>query len=547
MSMIIHQLQQGSEAWHKFRAEHFTASDASAMLGYSKYKTRNELLQEKKTGVTPEVTPAQQALFNKGHQVEAMARMILEERMDDEFFPVTGTSSQRTEIAASLDGQTFCESILFEHKLHNLKLTQFMTRHNDLPETHWPQVEQQLYVSGAGTCVFVVSDGTEDNWCQVEYHSRPERLKEVLDGWSQFEKDLESYESKAPVEKVVAEVVRDLPSIQYDLNKSTLALTSNIDQFKEAALALVERSKLPMQSDQDFADAEARTKAFKKAESSIDLLAESVQGEIQDVDTFVKDLREIKENIRQARLAQDKQVKARKEEVKAKIVADAGVAFVNHIQELNQSVSPASIPFTLDRMYFANAIKGKKNLDSMQSSADDALAKAKIEANQWAEKIKSNLVIFKEQAAAYEFLFADQAEVVLKDAGDLSAIIKARIAEHQEMLVQQEEQKLRDQAKAEQEAAELAAREAEPVKSVEETVQPIESLPKNKTASDFGMSVLAPKELQHSITSYDQREHLEYFFGDEAMSELAFDHESETEYELELVVRRVAIKKQKAA
>jgi hypothetical protein len=37
----------------------------------------------------------------------------------------------------------------------------------------------------------------------------------------------------------------------------------------------------------------------------------------------------------------------------------------------------------------------------------------------------------------------------LKDAEDLSAIIKARISEHQEMLVQQEEQKLHDQAKAE--------------------------------------------------------------------------------------------------
>lgn len=461
MSMIIHQLQQGTDAWHKFRAEHRTASDASAMLGYSKYKTRTELLQEKKTGITPEVTPAQQVLFDKGHQTEAMARMIVEEKLNDEFFPVTGTSSKRTEIAASLDGMTFCESILFEHKLWNLKLAQFMTEHSDLPDTHWPQAEQQLYVSGAGTCVFVVSDGTEDNWCQVEYHSRPERLAEVLNGWTQFDKDLETYVPKAPAEKVVAEVVRELPAITFDLDKNSLALTSNISQYKEAAIALVERSKLPMETDQDFADAEARSKVFKSAETKLEGIIEAVQGEVQDIDTFVKDVREIKDNIRQSRLAQDKQVKARKEEVKAQIVADAGVAFVSHIKGLNEYLSPASIPFTLERTYFADAIKGKKNVSSIQSSADDALAKAKIEADLWAEKIKINLVIFNEQAAAYEFLFADQAEIVLKDAEDLSAVIKARIAEHQEMLVQQEEQKLRDQAKAEQEVIELAECESE--------------------------------------------------------------------------------------
>lgn len=461
MSMIIHQLQQGTDAWHKFRAEHRTASDASAMLGTSKYKTRTELLQEKKTGIVPEVTPVMQSLFDRGHQTEAMARLILEDDMADEFFPVTGTSSERTEIAASLDGMTFCGAVLFEHKLWNQKLAQFMLDNNDLPDTHWPQVEQQLYVSEAEVCAFVVSDGTKDNWAQIEYRPNPERLKAVLDGWAQFEKDLETYEPKEVTAQAVGEVVRELPAIRYDLNKTTLALTSNIDQFKQAALLLVERSKEPMQSDQDFADAETRSKAFKKAESSLDALAESVQGEIQDVDTFVKDLREIKESIRQARLTQDKQVKARKESMKAEIVEAARKSLENHLLEVNAGIAPAMVPTSFSALYFSDAIKGKKNFDSMQSAIDDAMAKAKIEVNQWAEKIASNLVIFNDQAAAYEFLFADKANIVLKDAGDLSAIIKARIAEHQEMLVQQEEQKMRDQAKAEEYVESVASREPE--------------------------------------------------------------------------------------
>ena len=41
------------------------------------------------------------------------------------------------------------------------------------------------------------------------------------------------------------------------------------------------------------------------------------------MDTFVKDVRQISDSIRQARLSADKQVKTRKEEIKAEIVYGA--------------------------------------------------------------------------------------------------------------------------------------------------------------------------------------------------------------------------------
>ena len=42
-------LIQGSPEWLAARAQYFTASEAPAMLGLSKYKTRQELLREKAT------------------------------------------------------------------------------------------------------------------------------------------------------------------------------------------------------------------------------------------------------------------------------------------------------------------------------------------------------------------------------------------------------------------------------------------------------------------------------------------------------------------
>jgi predicted phage-related endonuclease len=71
--MITHNLIQGTPEWHAFRAAHFPASEAPAMLGVSPYKTRNQLLQEKATGITAEVDAATQRRFDDGHRFEALA------------------------------------------------------------------------------------------------------------------------------------------------------------------------------------------------------------------------------------------------------------------------------------------------------------------------------------------------------------------------------------------------------------------------------------------------------------------------------------------
>ena len=60
--MEIITLQQGSAAWHTHRATALNGSDAPAMLGISPYETRAALVQERATGIAPEVTPEQQRI-----------------------------------------------------------------------------------------------------------------------------------------------------------------------------------------------------------------------------------------------------------------------------------------------------------------------------------------------------------------------------------------------------------------------------------------------------------------------------------------------------
>ena len=120
--MQTHNLTQGSPEWLAFRASHCTASDAAAMLGISPYKTREALLQEKATGIRPEVDAATQRRFDEGHRLEALARPLAEKIIGEELYPVTGSSDEYPRLAASFDGLTLLGDTAWEHKTLNASL-----------------------------------------------------------------------------------------------------------------------------------------------------------------------------------------------------------------------------------------------------------------------------------------------------------------------------------------------------------------------------------------------------------------------------------------
>ena len=104
--MITHTLIQGSAEWHAYRREHDNASDAPAMMGCSPYKTRNQLLHERHTGLTADVDAATQRRFDDGHRFEALARPLAEGIIGEDLYPVTGSSGR---LSASFHGLTMDE------------------------------------------------------------------------------------------------------------------------------------------------------------------------------------------------------------------------------------------------------------------------------------------------------------------------------------------------------------------------------------------------------------------------------------------------------
>lgn len=459
--MKIINVQQGTQEWHKARAERFTASEAPAMMGDSKYQSRSQLLKQKATGLTEEVTAAQQHLFDKGHAAEASARTIAESIIDEELYPVTGLLED-SNLLASFDGLTMMENIVWEHKLYSKDLaTQIKT--GDLSKHYIWQLEQQLLVSGADKALFMCSDGTEANMEYGFYVSNAELREQLIAGWAQFEKDLSAYEHKAAKPVPVAATQEDLPAVVIDLVGEVRE--SNLMAVKDVILARVKGVKTDLQTDQDFADADATVKFFTKGEKQLEEVKQRALAQTASIADLFSTVDNLKEEMRSKRLELSKRVKERKEAIRTEIVMAAKQALAEHIAELEKDIAPYQAPAISSD--FAGAIKGKKTVDSLQSAADDELARAKVEANRAVALVSENAATLQELAGEFMFLFSDSHSLVSYSNDHLKAEIKSRIATHKEAEAKREaEQRERirqeEEAKAKAEAQAKAAEETAP-------------------------------------------------------------------------------------
>ena len=171
MYQVLENAPQGSAAWHAARTKHFCASEAAAALGLSKYTTRDELLRQKATGLTEEVSPAKQRIFDAGHEAEALARPIAEEIAGTEFFPVVATREvEGMALLASFDGIDLLDEVIWENKLLNQALV-LQVQAGDLEPHYYLQLEHQLLVSGAQRALFTTSNGTPEGTHPLWYES----------------------------------------------------------------------------------------------------------------------------------------------------------------------------------------------------------------------------------------------------------------------------------------------------------------------------------------------------------------------------------------
>ncbi|MFZ7337560.1 YqaJ viral recombinase family protein [Comamonas jiangduensis] len=460
MSMQIVNLIQGTPEWHAHRAKHFNASDAPAMMGCSSYKSRSELVKELATGLTGEVDAATQRRFDDGHRFEALARPLGEEIIGEDLSPCVGVKGK---YSASFDGLTFMNDQALEHKTLNKSLREAMHKGctgTDLPLQYQVQMEHQAMVSGCERILFMASEWTGDGVLVEErhcwYEPDAELRAQIIAGWEQLEKDVTAYDPAAErPAPAVAAPVESLPAVVVQVN-GALTVGGNLDAFGDALRQFIARIPAKPATDQEFADAEAATKALKKAEEALATAEDGALAQISDVELMRRTVADLKNLARTTRLATEKLVASEKEARRTEIVTGAQAQLDQHVQALNQRLGTNWLPRIAGG--FAETIKGLKSLDSMRDKVAVALTNAKHDANQLAERLEANRQHLVQDNGDWIALFADFATVGTKAAEDFQALASLRIGNHkqaeaQRMEAQREQIRKEEAARLEREAA----------------------------------------------------------------------------------------------
>lgn len=430
--MITHNLVQGTAEWHAYRAAHDNASDAPAMMGVSSYKTRDQLIAERATGIVPEVDAATQRLFDSGHRFEALARPLAEKIIGEDLYPCTG-SLEGSRMSASFDGLTMLEEIASEHKRLNKRLREALAVPGctgaDLPMEYQIQMEQQCAVSGCERVLFMASDWDDQGQLIEEMHCwytpNLELRAQIIAGWEQFHKDVAAYvPTEAKPAPVVGKTPDNLPALLIQVTGAVTA--SNLPEFKAHALEVFKGINRTLTNDQDFATAESTVKWCADVESRLAAAKEHALSQTAAIDELFKTIDDISAEARRTRLELDKLVKARKEEIRGEIVAGGITALREHIAQLNAAMPAPYMPQV--PADFAGAIKGKRTVDSLRGAVNDMLARAKIEASNIATRIHANVKTLE----ASGLVVPDAATLVLKAPDDLAAIIATRKAAEQQ-------------------------------------------------------------------------------------------------------------------
>lgn len=484
--MITHNLVQGTAAWHSYRAAHDNASDAPAMMGVSSYKTRDQLIAERATGIVPEVDAATQRLFDSGHRFEALARPLAQKIIGEELYACTGSENEISRLSASFDGLTMLEDVAFEHKRLNKRLREALAVPDctgaDLPMEYQIQMEQQCAVSGCERVLFMASEWDDNDQLIEEMHCwytpNLELRAQIIAGWAQFHKDVAAYvPPEAKPMKIVAEPVEALPAV-FGKVSGDLAIIDNLPEFETAFRDFVEhRLVREPETDEDFAKLEKQVKAMEAAEAQLDATEEAALSQTEVLSKFIRLKKALRDMVCEQRKASKRQLTEKKESIKSAQVQRGKRELAEHIASLNAAMpAPYMPPVHAD---FDGAIKGKRTVDSLRSAVNDELARAKIEASNIATRIHANVKTLK----ASGLVVPDAATLVLKAPDDLAAIIATRKAAEQQHLeaererIRQEEAARADrEARAKLEAEQQAVLIVEPKSTMaEECARPAEN------------------------------------------------------------------------
>jgi hypothetical protein len=253
----------------------------------------------------------------------------------------------------------------------------------------------------------------------------------------------------------------ELPDVSIKVEGS-IALIDNLEVFGKALVGYVAGMNKFPKTDEDFGALDAAVKTLKKAETALTEAEAMALSQTASIDTMRKAVAGFKELARSNRLLAEKLVTTEKETRRRAIVNEAAAELAKHVDGLNASIGKPYMPAI--QANFEGVVKGLKTIASITSAAKAELDRCKLQANAVADNIRANMATLRDLAKDHVFLFADTAQIVHKLPDDLTALVKARIADHEKVEAERLERaraRIREEERVKIEAAERARVQAQ--------------------------------------------------------------------------------------
>ena len=466
--MVIHNLIQGTQEWRTHRSSIWNASDAPTMLAMSDHETRDEWIARLISGEEKQFSDFQKdRILADGHKFEAWGRAYAEQRIGDDLYPITASNDSyglSRPLGASYDGLTMVQRTGWEHKSMNDSIRAANVV-EELPLKYLIQMEQQMMVClTIERIMFMASKWDKDgNLLEVKefwYMGNATIRARILAGWAQTQSDLDAKRNSEPVvvqPKGVAACIASFPALFVSVRGEVTG--SNIKAVQAAANSFIENINTTLETDDDFATAEATVKFCSETEKLLDASKSNILGQTASIEEVMRAINDIQSGLRAKRLVLEKGVKDRKVEIKNSVVSKARKEYSDHIAGLEQTMKPIRI--TLATPNFEEATKNKRTVASLNASVGSVLTQAKIDATMFTADVRGKLEWIKSDHGGFGFLFTDLQQIITKPVDDFKLLVSSRIADY----VRQQKEIEEEKAKIAKEEAERKLDEQKPIES----------------------------------------------------------------------------------
>ena len=204
--------------------------------------------------------------------------------------------------------------------------------------------------------------------------------------------------------------------------------SSNFTEWKNDLIAQIQSVNTDLETDNDFVVAIRYAKLLKSAEKSLKDAKQSSINQATDIQQLFTAIDEISERVRQTRLSLERQINARKFEIKHQCIQSGIDNIQAFIQQQSADFQLIDHANYVDRCRFEPMIKGKASIEGIQAVISHVCDSIKMEISQRAAEVRKNGILLDNLPSQHKILFQDRHSLIALNHQELRLTIDKRIA-----------------------------------------------------------------------------------------------------------------------